>query len=152
MITIISAVLGFLGSMLPDAFSFLKDKADRKHELAILALQIEQQKSGAQSRLEEIQVAADVTESAALYKTYYSGVQWVDAYTATVRPTIAYAFFLLYATAKAMAIIHAPEITMQTPLGAWLPIFWGEDDQAIFAGIIAFFFGSRSMSKLRAGK
>lgn len=54
---------------------------------------------------------------------------------------IAYSFFLLYTVVKVMQF------------SAGLPwLLWTEEDQAIFAGIISFYFGQRAMSKLRQGK
>jgi hypothetical protein len=69
------------------------------------------------------------------------GIRWVDALNGTVRPVIAYSFFILYALVKGMQF------------SAGLPwLLWTEEDQAIFAGIISFYFGQRAMSKLRQGK
>ncbi|NDF11898.1 MAG: hypothetical protein EB060_03660 [Proteobacteria bacterium] len=102
---------------------------------------MEQQARGHQSRLEEIQTQADIQESQALYQTFQSHIFWVDALNATVRPVIAYGFFGLYAALK---IMH---------LHAGLPwLVWNEDDQAIFAGIISFYFGQRAFFKLRGGR
>jgi hypothetical protein len=100
-----------------------------------------QQAQGHANRLEEIHVEADIAESRALYRTYNTGIRWVDALNGTVRPVIAYSFFILYASVK---IMH---------FSADLPwLLWSEEDQAIFAGIISFYFGQRAMSKLRGGK
>lgn len=140
MISIISALLGFAGSMIPELLHLFKDKADREHELKILSLQLEQQKLGNAARLEEIRVQTDSAEIQALYKTWQSGVKWVDAYNASVRPSLAYAFFLLYTVVKCMQFHN------NTP---WL--LWNEEDQAIFAGIISFYFGQRAFSKMRKG-
>jgi hypothetical protein len=141
MITLLGSLLGFLGAAFPDFLKLFKEKADRKHELAILQLQLEQQKQGHSNRLEEIYVEADIAESKALYKTYNTGIRWVDALNGTVRPVVAYCFFLLYASVK---IMH---------FSADLPwLLWTEEDQAIFAGIISFYFGQRAMGKVRGGK
>ena len=102
---------------------------------------MEQQKLGASQRLEEIQLNADIAESQALYRTYSTGIRWVDALNGTVRPVIAYSFFILYALVKVM------QFSADLP---WL--LWTAEDQAIFAGIISFYFGQRAMSKLRSGK
>ncbi|MBN8531560.1 MAG: hypothetical protein J0L97_06855 [Alphaproteobacteria bacterium] len=102
---------------------------------------MQQQAQGHANRLEEIQTQADIAESRALYRTYNTGIRWVDALNGTVRPVIAYAFFLLYAVVKAM------QFSADLP---WL--LWTEEDQAIFAGIISFYFGQRAMSKMRGGK
>ncbi|MFO1242038.1 MAG: hypothetical protein U1E36_02395 [Rickettsiales bacterium] len=37
---------------------------------------------------------ADIAESRALYQTYNTGIRWVDTLNGTVRPVIAYNFFL----------------------------------------------------------
>ena len=141
MITLIGALLGFISSAFPDLLKIWRDAADRKHELAILQMQMEQQRQGHTHRLEEINVQADIAESRALYKTYHTGIKWVDALNGTVRPVIAYSFFILYAVVKAM------QFSADLP---WL--LWTAEDQAIFAGIISFYFGQRAMSKLRQGR
>ena len=69
----------------------------------------------------------------------------------TVRPVIAYCFFMLYAAVKFLsyaAIAHADAV----PFVVLHDTLWTEDDSAIFAGIISFYFGQRAMSKLRSGK
>lgn len=141
MITLLGALLGFISSAFPDLLKIWRDAADRKHELAILQMQMEQQRQGHTNRLEEINVQADIAESRALYKTYNTGIKWVDALNGTVRPVIAYSFFILYAVIKAM------QFSADLP---WL--LWTAEDQAIFAGIISFYFGQRAMSKLRQGR
>ena len=141
MITLLGSLLGFLSAAFPDFLKLFRDSQDRKHELTILEMQLEQQKLGASQRLEEIQTNADTAEALELYKTYSTGIHWVDALNGTVRPVIAYSFFALYAVVKIM------QYSANLP---WL--LWTEDDQAIFAGIISFYFGQRAMSKLRAGK
>jgi len=138
MITALASLFGFLSSMLPELVAFFKDRADREHELKILELQMRQQREGQQARLEEIRTQGDAATSRALYKTWYSGIGWVDALNGTVRPVIAYAFFLLYAMVKIMQ------------LHSGLPwLLWTEEDQAIFAGIISFYYGQRAFGKVR---
>jgi len=141
MITLLGSLLGFISSAFPDLLKIWRDAADRKHELAILQMQMEQQRQGHTNRLEEINVQADIAESRALYKTYHTGIKWVDALNGTVRPVIAYSFFIFYAVVKIM------QFSADLP---WL--LWTAEDQAIFAGIISFYFGQRAMSKLRQGR
>ncbi len=140
MLTIISALLGFFSSMTPDLLGVFKDKSDKKHELEIIKLQIEQQQKGHVQRLEEINIEADIAESKAIYKTFKSGIYWVDGLNASVRPVLAYAFFILYASIKCTEII----IYDATIADVWL-----QEDQAIFAAIISFYFGQRAFSKMR---
>ncbi len=137
MITLLGALLGFAGSVFPDLLKMAKDYQDRNHELRILELQLVQQQQGHTQRLEEINSQADIAESRALYRTWRSGIRWVDALNGTVRPVLAYAFFALYVYVKVIQAMHTP----------WM--LWSTEDQAIFAGIISFYFGQRAMSKVR---
>lgn len=146
MITLIGAIVGFFSAALPDLLKLFRDHQDRKHELKILNLQIQQQEKSHNNRLEEIHVSADISESRALYRTYNSGIKWVDALNGTVRPVLAYAFFGLYFTIKCMKFSM---IDLANPLPWEMQMLWSIEDQAIFAGIISFYFGQRAMSKVR---
>lgn len=103
--------------------------------------------------VEEINVQADIAESAALYRhdSEPSGVAWVDALRASVRPTITYAFFLLFAGVKASAlyVLIAVEGLLLTEA---LPRIWDPETEALFAATISFWFGSRSLAKIRNGR
>lgn len=149
MITLLGSLIGFLGAAFPDMLQLFKDSQDRKHELTILQMQLEQQAQGHAQRLEEINTQADIAESRALYKTFYSGIKWVDALNGTVRPVLAYAFFLLYFTVKCMQFAM---VDIANPLPWHMDVLWSVEDQAIFAGIISFYFGQRAMAKVRSGK
>lgn len=137
MITLLGSLLGFLSAAFPDFLAIFKDRRDKAHELQIMQLQMKQQAEGHAQRLEEINAAADIAEAKALYRTYSTGVRWVDALNGTVRPVLAYSFFALYAYMKFCQAIDTP----------WQ--MWTEEDQAIFAGIISFYFGQRAMNKAR---
>lgn len=145
MITLFASLLGFFSSLVPDGMKMLRDHQDRKHELTIMKMQMEMKEADRSERLEEIRLQADAAESAALYKTYKVGVAWVDALNGTVRPVLAYSFFALYATIKFMQWSMLPD----NPLPWHVDTLWNEEDRAIFAGIIAFYFGSRAMKQVR---
>lgn len=151
MVTLLGSLIGFISAAFPDLLKIWRDAADRKHELTILQMQMEQQRQGHMNRLEEINVQADIAESRALYRTYNTGVRWVDALNGTVRPVIAYAFFLLYASVKLMAYHAMPE-NSTVSLSIIYDTLWTQEDAAIFAGIISFYFGQRAMNKIRGQK
>lgn len=151
MVTLLGSLLGFISAAFPDFLKLFKDHQDKKHELVILQMQMEQQRQGHMNRLEEINVQADIAESRALYRTYNTGVRWVDSLNGTVRPVIAYAFFLLYAAVKIMAYHALPE-SSTISLSIIYDTLWTQEDAAIFAGIISFYFGQRAMNKIRGQK
>lgn len=159
MIALLGAILGFVGSVVPDLLKILQDKRDKAHELKILELQRELQAQGHSERMAEIDAKADIAEAKALYTTWNTqaqtlenadgsqrlGVFWVDALNGTVRPVLAYGFFLLYATVKFLQWQMMPDVLLP-----WhLQTLWGDEDRAIFSAIIAFYFGARAMKAAR---
>lgn len=162
MITLLGALIGFISAIFPDIFKLLKGSQDNKHELAVLALQIEAAKQAGSQRLEEIGIEADVRASEALYKHAAPvGVRWVDALNSSVRPTLTYWFFLCYVTVKVaqfQALGHIDPLPWQSEVKnvqQWFNIvlqLWSDEDQALFAAVLSFWFGDRSMTKRRAGK
>ena len=152
MLTLLGSLLGFVTSAFPDLLGLFRDRQDRQHELAILDRQLEQMKLGHQQRLEEIEVQADIAESKALYRHDKPvGVPWVDALRASVRPIVTYAFFLLFAAVKgsALYVLIAVEGLL---LADALPRIWDPETQALFAAVMSFWFGSRTLQKLREGR
>jgi len=146
MLTILASLLGFFTSAIPDVLAFFKQKQDHKQELDIMDKQLQAKRESAGQKLQQINVQADIEETRTIYKTYNTGVKWVDAYNGTVRPTIAYAFFILYAVVKGLIYVSLPD---SVPIEDIKTILWTQEDAAIFAGIISFYFGQRAMAKLR---
>jgi hypothetical protein len=150
MLTILAAFAGFLGSAFPKCMELLQDRQDKKHELTLLDKQIELQKLNINQRLEEIKVESYSKEMEALYvnTTKVTGVTWVDALAATVRPMLAYAFIIMFIATKIPLIMMLPENFYNIEL---LKEIWTESDACIFSSIIAFYFGSRQFTKMRTG-
>ena len=152
MLTLLGSLLGFITSAFPQLLGLIKDWQDRKHELAILDRQMEMQKLGHTQRLEEIAVAADIAESQALYRhdAQPSGVKWVDGLRSSVRPMITYAFFLLFAAVKGsgLYLLIALEGLL---LAEALPRIWDDETAALFAAVVSFWFGARSLAKAKQG-
>jgi len=147
MITLLASIAGFISSLIPEILKFLRDKYDKQHELNVMTKQIEfSQISPNQRSPEEIQMTCDVMERASLYSTYKTGISWVDALNGTVRPVLAYSFFIMYGALK---VAQYRAITGSMFAIEYIDILWSVDDQAIFAGIISFYFGQRAVSKLR---
>ncbi len=153
MLTLLGSLLGFVTSAFPDLLGLFRERQDRKHELAILDRQMEQMRIGHKQRLEEIEVQADIAESQALYchDAQPSGVRWVDGLRASVRPLVTYAFFLLFSGVKgsALYVLIAAEGFV---LAEALPRIWDEETAALFGAVVSFWFGSRSLAKLRQGR
>lgn len=152
MLTLLGSLLGFITSAFPQLLGLIRDWQDRKHELAILDRQMEMQKLGHTQRLEEIAVAADIAESQALYQhdAQPSNVKWVDGLRSSVRPMITYAFFLLFAAVKGSGLYLLIAVEGLV-LAEALPRIWDDETAALFAAVVSFWFGARSLAKAREG-
>lgn len=148
MLTLLGSLLGFLGSIMPEFFKNFQDKRDKIHELEMLKLQLEQQKAGISERLEALQIQSSASERQEIYKTFYSGNASTDKLNSIVRPTIALGFFGLYCLLKIMAYLAISNLE-NAPFMIIYQTLWNEEDGAIFAGIISFYFGNRAMGKVR---
>jgi hypothetical protein len=148
MLSLLGSVLGFGTSFLPKVIDFFQDKSDKKHELAVMEVQIRQQKELADQKLEAINVDADIREIESLHKSMQpSGVKFIDGLRGSVRPVITYAFFGLFVfvevsaylalTAQGISALDAAQVTFD------------EDTKALFAAVISFWFGGRAIQKMR---
>ena len=147
MISLLGSLLGFGTSFLPKVFEFFQDKSDKKHELAVMEVQIRQQKELATQKLEAVNVDADIREIESLHKSMQpSGVKFIDGLRGSVRPVITYAFFGLFVfvevsaylalTAQGVSALDAADATFD------------QDTRALFAAVISFWFGGRAINRM----
>ena len=146
MITLLATLTGFISSLIPEIMKYFVDKNDKKHEIQILEYQLQINKLNNNRKLEEIASLQNNSEVQAIYKTYKTGIYWVDSLNGTVRPVLAYAFFAIYSFIK---FLQYKIVIASAAIYEVIDILWNVDDQAIFAGIISFYFGQRTISKLR---
>ncbi|MBP7189833.1 MAG: hypothetical protein KA998_01100 [Rickettsiaceae bacterium] len=148
MITLLASIAGFITSIVPEILRLLRDRQDKDHELKIFEKQIKYNRSSSNNprMIDEIYVARDLAEQASLYSTYKTGISWVDALNGSVRPVLAYSFFIMYSAIKLIQYSAISDFSRNVEL------LWSVDDQAIFAGIISFYFGQRAFSKVGAKK
>jgi hypothetical protein len=149
MITVLASLAGFISSIIPEVIKYFKDINDKKHELDILERQIEYSKINNLRSLEEIHISRDILEQASLYSTYKTEIVWVDALNGTVRPVLAYSFFFMYMFVK---YIQYKAIAANAFVIEYIEVIWNIEDQAIFAGVISFYYGQRTFKKVWKNK
>ncbi len=166
MLSLISTLGGLLISGLPKLLEFFQQKADQKHELALMRVQAERELQlaaagfAAQARMEEIrteQVAmetdARMTEAALAHdeKVLEKASRWVANYVGTVRPTVTYIFvFELVLINGFMAWYlwnHPGLIQSMDDIIRYSSLIFSDDEMAMLGGIIGFWFGSRQWNK-----
>jgi hypothetical protein len=156
---------------LPKLLDFFQDRNDKKHELALAAMQIERElelrKAGfeAQERIEQIHsqqlemettakanenlVNAQVAEMNAIYKHDESlgegTSQWIKDLRAGTRSFITMGFFLLLCFVDVGMFIYGYNNGVTFP--ALAEKLWDSNTQALFASIVAFHFGGRAFGK-----
>lgn len=143
---ILSAIIGLLGSFLPHAMDIFKQRQDNKQELAILQLQLA---NGAANKLAEINAQAELAEIAATRTVVNTSIKWVDALNESVRPVLMFAYFLLYVFVKICVFYLLKNIA--SPFDA-LNLIWTTADMEIFCVMIAYYYGTRTITKMRQGK
>jgi len=149
MTTLLASIVGFFSSIIPELIKIFKDYQDKKHELRIFDKQVK----FSQTTNTELSAIGNVQEKnheilselAILHQNYKVGINWVDALNASVRPVLAYSFFLLYAFIK---LTQYNAMKGNLILMDHISLLWTLEDQAIFASIVSFYFGQRTFRKL----
>jgi hypothetical protein len=153
MLALFGSIVGLLGSFAPRLIGFFEQKQSHSQEIEMLRVQGEFQmraiEAGHAAKMQEINAGADVASELAAFKAALrpSGIAWVDGFNAFVRPFLTLCFFALYAGVKAAQFA----ILQQDHSGsaATLLSMWGEEDWAVWAAIVTFWFGNRTFNKER---
>ncbi len=160
MLTLFSTLISFLSGGLPKLLDYFQDKSDKKHELQLAQLQLEQQikmqTAGfqAQERIEEIhtqhlQIEAASAERQALYSHDIAigqgASQWVINMRAMVRPAITFGLFGLLVFVDAFGFYYA--IHTGVAFNEAMNILWDDETQIIWSSVVAFWFGTQAFKK-----
>jgi len=160
MITLFTTLISFLSGGLPNLLGFFQDKSDKKHELAMAAMQTERELKlmeagyAAQARVEEIrteqvQMETQAQERASLYahdiEIGKGASQWVTNSRAMVRPAITYGMFLMFMFVELFGFWFA--FHRDVPFDVALNLLWDDETQIIWASIVSFWFGTQAFKK-----
>jgi hypothetical protein len=160
MLSLVSSLLGFAAGGLPKVLDFVQDRGDKKHELALMAMQRERElalaKEGfiAQAAVEEIkteQIAmqTQAQEKLAMWKHDMKigegASTWVINLRASVRPMVTYIFVGLLVVVDVAGIWYA--YSTGVAFAEAMDMVFSDEEMAILAAIISFHFGGRAFSK-----
>lgn len=154
MMAILGSLIGLFGSAVPEIFKILQDKRDKRFELEMLEAQA---RNAAQLREYDAKLFASQAEANYFVEEQKrigqqqsndkTGIRWVDALNAVVRPVMALGFLALFSFIKISIVLNTDiSIIVSDP-----SLVWSDEDSAIFAAIISFYFGSRTLEKFRKG-
>jgi hypothetical protein len=167
MLSLVSSLLGFAAGGLPKVLDFVQDRGDKKHELLLMAAQQEREialaREGfiAQAKVEEIRTAQVVlqTEQIAMQtqaqeklamwkhdmKIGEGASTWVINLRASVRPMVTYLFVGLLIVVDVAGIWYA--YSTGVAFAEAIEVIFSDDEMAILAAIISFWFGSQAFQK-----
>ena len=151
---------GGVPKLLDNVFTMVQDKGDKKHELAMMAANRERElalaKEGfiAQLAVEEIkteQVAmqTQTQERLGMYKHDMKigegASTWVINLRSSVRPVVTYIFVSLLVVVDIAGIWYA--YSTGVAFAEAMDMVFSDDEMAILAAIISFWFGSQAFNK-----
>ena len=154
--TLLGGLLGGAFRLAPEFLKWLDRKGERGHELAMQDKALEFEKVRGASRMAEIGATADAAWNIGTMEAFKeavagqgrpSGVKWADALSTSVRPIITYWFMALYCAAKAAAFVAA--LNAGAGWGAAVLAAWSEADQALWSGVLNFWFVGRVFDRAR---
>src|SRR5690606_13063475 len=132
---ILGGLLGGVARLAPEVIKFFDKRNERKHELALVEHQLELIRVQHHTRMDEITAGSEaqqaVTALEALREAVRAqgtptGIRWVDALSASVRPVWTYLVLLAWATVKYVNVFVA--IQRADDWGAVQAILWTADD------------------------
>ena len=150
---------GFLGGafrLVPEFLKWLDRRGERGHELAMQDKALEFEKIRGAQRMSEIGAGADAAWNTGAIEAFKeavagqgrpSGVRWADALSSSVRPVITYWMMALYCAAKTVAFVAG--VNAGTSWDTAILHAWTEADQALWAGVLNFWFLGRVFDKVR---
>lgn len=155
--TLLGGLLGGAFRLAPEILKWLDRQGERSHELAMQDKALEFEKLRGAQRMAEIGATADAAwntgaldalKDAIAAQGQNSGVKWVDGLSSSVRPVITYWFMALYCAAKSAAFTLA--VTSGTGWEVAILHAWTEADQALWAGVLNFWFLGRVFDRVRS--
>jgi len=155
--TLLGGLLGGAFRLAPEILKWLDRNGERSHELAMQDKALEFEKLRGAQRMAEIGASADASwntgaiealKEAVAGQGRLSGVRWVDALSTSVRPVLTYWFMALYCAAKTTAFVAA--VTAGAGWSAAILHAWTEADQALWAGVLNFWFLGRVFDRVRS--
>ena len=153
MLALLGSLLGLLGSLAPRLIQYFEQKQNHAQELEMLKVQgqfqLQMITAGHTAKVAEINAMADMrTELAAFAAANRpTGIKWVDAFNGFMRPFLTLCFFGLYAAVKAAQFFV---LAQDGGMGANTVLsLWSNEDWAVWAAIVTFWFGNRTFNKER---
>lgn len=149
--TLLGTLFGGLFRFAPEVLKWFDRKDERRHELAMFDKQLEADRLKGELALQQTSAAIGVEEVRAIIEATkaqgtQTGIRWVDAVNSLMRPLITFWWVIVLYTAYLICGYVSLINSGVSGLDAVLAVF-GNEEKAIVASIISFWFVDRSLRK-----
>ena len=147
---------GGLLRLAPEVMKVWDKKNERAHEkeLAVLSIEADKAKAASQIAIQESEAqsaydanALQVLLEATKGQATPTGIRWVDALSAIVRPSITFAYFGLYAIVRIVVI--GSMLGNHASANSIVAAAWTAEDMEVMSGILSFWFLDRILTRAR---
>lgn len=154
--TLLGTLFGGLFRMAPEVLKWLDRKDERAHELAMFDKQLEADKLKGDQALAQITAQADAAIGAAEVQAIIeatkaqatpTGIRWIDAFSAVIRPLLALQWLIVLWPAVIVAGFVLAVHGGADPLLAIKAAF-GIDEKAMAASVASFWLVDRSLRRM----
>ena len=151
-------LLGGLFRLAPEILKWLDKKDERKHELSMMEYQLKADELRGKIAIDTINAQTEaligVSEMSAIIEAtkaqaVQTGIKFVDAINALMRPLITFWWVLVLYTAS-MGVQYYMLLKNEFSAGAAVLMVFGPDEKSIAASIISFWFVDRSLRRKRS--
>ena len=134
MLTLLGSALGLFTSFLPKVMDYFQNKQDNTHELAML-----EKVHSNQMEMTAIDASIREVETIHEHDAALKGGKFIDGLFMAL-------FMAVEITSFVLVLKTAGTVNLETILSA-LQAAWGEENRALFATILSFWFGGRLFRK-----
>jgi|TARA_R110000787_G_scaffold109775_2_gene218355 hypothetical protein len=145
MIALLGSLLGFSTSFLPQVLGLFQAKQEHKNKIELMTLQAKMASQGIDLQIKVLDKQAEIEETKAIYNYANPSSGFAAGLSASVRPVITYMFFALFMATKIVVMLKVLEQG-----GNWqegVTLMFDQETQGLFAAVVSFWFGQRSVSK-----
>lgn len=155
MLTILSALGGFLARLLPEIlrwrYELQRDSQNHSHEMAMLKLEMQAARQKNDSRLEMISAQGDAAQLPYVYAEPRSGIRGLDIFNGAIRPLVTFVVIAMWMRAKFLVwhLAQKSHYIPANPAFIWTEIIWNQTDTALLFMVATYYFTGRALDKLR---
>lgn len=147
LLSILSPLLGILGSLLPSIVRIFEKREENRHEIELTKLRMDAATLQAEQALDLESIKAIVSEGQSVrsHDATIDGGKFLNALRASIRPVVTYLFFLTFVFIK--LVVLWTMISSGVDATEVIKTIWDTETMALFGTIMAFWFGSRILEK-----